>query len=161
MAEHVVQQYETIRNQDEFRRVVRQMEDFAQKNPFDHKAATEEAVKHGDIEIRGDMVRVRGSKRIPMMDKYNRFLTILPINEEDGAIHAFQFTYTYTSVPENMVERFGQWVGQLTVIDNQRVPIPESLSDYLACFLDEVGVEDAWWPQANTPPHVLIMFHKL
>lgn len=162
MTKHTVQEYEAITCEDALCRIAREMLEYAQTHPFDHKAATKEAIDHGDMEVVGNMIRIRGAGRIESMKGYNRFLTIVPLNEEVDRFHALQFTYTHTTVPEGH-ENWGNRIGQLTVIDNQKHDLPESLIKYAAMFLQAVGVAattDVWFP-VKTPPHVKIAFHKL
>jgi hypothetical protein len=139
-----VVEYENVENLADMALVAAEMIRVASENPFDMARAAQEAKKAGAEADEHGQIRVRdANKRIPWMNKYNRFITF------DGET-PLQLTFTISQVE-------GYIISQFTVINNQRGELSD---DYLGRILGFffTGQEESM--KMKTPPHVMCVVSR-
>lgn len=131
--------YIQLKSPADMAHIAAEMIRYASENPFDMERAMKEAKQAGaGINKEGQVVVKDAHKRIPWMEKYNRYVTF------DGQTPT-QITYTISDMKEWIVQH-------LTIINNDKTPLDDNVMGRIVGWFI-TGQEDCHSPK--TPDHVL------
>lgn len=147
--EKMFQQYRQFKSIDELEELVKEMVTFARNQPSFDSEKVAKAAKENKLvqtEMVGPLLRVKGNASLEPIEKYNKFIMI--------GQHYLQVCYYEMETP-----KVGR-VGQLTLVDNLKLPIEKELVyGFLSIFFD--------WNRKNeirlmeTPPHVAVAVQQI